>query len=236
MDNTGYQTTNVLVDASSVGPVVNYTFGSVIANRSIVAEFAENASGTYTLTYVAGANGSISGAGQQVVSLDGSGTAVTAVPDAGHHFEGWSDGSSANPRAEGKVTESLVITANFAVNVTPTSVSLPVVSPARPRRGRGAVFTSYAAPGAAAVSGGSTLRLYHYETKTVRRRVRGRIRRVRVKYWRLRSAVTMSPDASGRLRASAKLRYAGKWRAQVSYLGSPLHTTSLSGVRAFTVR
>jgi hypothetical protein len=120
--------------------------------------------------------------------------------------------------------------------LTPTSVSVPGVSPSRPTHGKYATFTAYASPGAAAVTGASTLQLYRYETKTVRKKVRGRWRRVRVKYWRLRSTLTMTPDGTGRLTARSKLRYAGKWKAQVGFAGSPFYAPSTSASRGFTVR
>ena len=41
---------------------------------------------SYTLTYTAGPNGSISGVSPQTVSMGGSGTPVTAVPNTGYHF------------------------------------------------------------------------------------------------------------------------------------------------------
>ena len=59
------------------------TDSNVHANLSVTASFAIN---TYTLTYTAGANGSISGTSPQTVNDGGSGSAVTAVADAGYHF------------------------------------------------------------------------------------------------------------------------------------------------------
>ena len=71
---------------------------------------------TYTLTYTAAPHGSISGNAAQTVNYGANGTAISAVPDAGYHFIGWSDGSSANPRTDNAVTNSLAVTANFALN------------------------------------------------------------------------------------------------------------------------
>src|SRR4029077_20245000 len=56
---------------------------NVTANLSVTATFAIN---TYTLTYTAGANGSIVGTTPQTVSYGSSGTPVTATPAAGYHF------------------------------------------------------------------------------------------------------------------------------------------------------
>ena len=69
-----------------------------------------------TLTYLAGANGVISGATPQIVSYNASGTAVTAVPNLGYHFVNWSDASVANPRADASVKSNLTVTAIFAIN------------------------------------------------------------------------------------------------------------------------
>ncbi|MGA2418146.1 MAG: hypothetical protein ABSF55_02825, partial [Candidatus Staskawiczbacteria bacterium] len=53
---------------------------------------------TYTLTYTAGDNGSITGDSPQTVNSGADGTAVTAVPADGYHFTSWSDDSTQNPR------------------------------------------------------------------------------------------------------------------------------------------
>ena len=59
------------------------------ANVSVTANFAIN---TYTLTYTAGANGSITGTSPQTVNYGADGSEVTAVPNTGYHFVNWSDG------------------------------------------------------------------------------------------------------------------------------------------------
>ncbi|MCX7044083.1 MAG: ice-binding family protein [Candidatus Sumerlaeota bacterium] len=69
---------------------------------------------TYTLTYSAGPNGSISGATSQTVNYGDNGTAVEAIPAPGYHFTQWSDGLKANPRRDMNVTASISVTASFA--------------------------------------------------------------------------------------------------------------------------
>jgi type VII secretion-associated serine protease mycosin len=123
-----------------------------------------------------------------------------------------------------------------AVQQVPSSLSAPRASTSRPRRGRSVTFSARIAPAAAAVSAGCTLSLYRWEIKTVRKKVRGRWRRVRVRYWRLRGSVAMTPDASGLLTARARPRYAGKWRAKVTFSGSADYMPSTSGTRTFYVR
>ena len=111
--DTGYHVADVLVDGASVGAVTSFTFNNVTANHTIAASFAIN---TYTLTYTAGVGGSISGDSPQTVNAGGSGTEVTAVPDAGYHFVDWSDGVLTVSRTDSNVTADISVTANFALN------------------------------------------------------------------------------------------------------------------------
>ena len=113
---TGYHVTDVLADGVSQGPVTDYTFTNVIADgQTITASFAIN---TYTLTYTAGANGSIPGGSPQTVDYGADGTAVTAVADEGYHFVNWTGTytSTDNPRTDTNVTADISVTANFAVD------------------------------------------------------------------------------------------------------------------------
>ena len=71
---------------------------------------------TYTLTYTAGANGTISGTSPQTVNQGASSTAVTATPDTGYHFVSWSDGSLTAARTDTNVTVNINTTASFAVD------------------------------------------------------------------------------------------------------------------------
>ncbi|MGG9970576.1 beta strand repeat-containing protein [Ferruginibacter sp. SUN002] len=107
--NTGYHFTSwsdgVLTAAR--------TDNNITANLTVTASFAIN---TYTLTYTAGANGSITGTSPQTVNHGANGSAVTAVPDANYHFVDWSDASTANPRTDNNVTANISVTANFALN------------------------------------------------------------------------------------------------------------------------
>ena len=107
--NTGYHFVN-WSDASTANP---RTDTNVTGDISVTANFAIN---TYTLTYTAGANGTITGTSPQTVNHGASGTAVTAVPSTGYHFVNWSDASTANPRTDTNVTGDISVTANFAIN------------------------------------------------------------------------------------------------------------------------
>jgi hypothetical protein len=87
------------------------TDGPVTANLTVTAEFALN---EYTLTYLAGPNGSITGTTPQTVPHGGSGSAVTAVPNVGYHFVKWSDDVLTATRTDGPVTADVTVTAQFA--------------------------------------------------------------------------------------------------------------------------
>lgn len=71
---------------------------------------------THTLTYIAGANGTITGSAIQTVSHGGSGTNVTAVPKKGYRFVKWSDGVTTASRTDSNVISNINVTANFAKN------------------------------------------------------------------------------------------------------------------------
>ena len=85
----------------------------VTADISVTATFAIN---TYTLTYTAGAHGSITGTTPQTVDYGSDGTTVTAVPDTGYHFVAWSDGVTTASRTDTGVTTDISVTATFAIN------------------------------------------------------------------------------------------------------------------------
>lgn len=69
---------------------------------------------TYSLIYTAGTHGSIAGNAMQTVVKGASGTEVTAIPDTGYYFTGWSDGVATAARTEMDVQANLSVTANFA--------------------------------------------------------------------------------------------------------------------------
>ncbi|MBN3036643.1 MAG: hypothetical protein JW861_13735 [Bacteroidales bacterium] len=69
---------------------------------------------SYTLNYIAGPGGTISGQTVQTVNHGQNGTAVEAVPGSGYDFAGWSDGNTSNPRTEMNVTADLTVTADFS--------------------------------------------------------------------------------------------------------------------------
>ena len=122
------QTANYGTDGSSVTAVPNagYHFidwsdgvltaartdTNISANINVTANFAID---TFTLTYTAGANGSITGISPQTVAHGASGTEVTAVPNTGYHFVSWSDGVLTAARTDANVTSDITVTATFAI-------------------------------------------------------------------------------------------------------------------------
>jgi len=69
--------------------------------------------GPFTLTYTAGANGTLLGTSPQTVAVGVDGSPVAAVANTGFDFDQWSDGSTANPRVDYNVTANKTVTAQF---------------------------------------------------------------------------------------------------------------------------
>ena len=83
---------------------------------------------SFTVNFVAGAHGSISGTASQTVTSGGNATAVTAVPDSGYRFVNWTGdngfvATTDNPLTVTDVTASHTITANFAANAPLTTTA-----------------------------------------------------------------------------------------------------------------
>jgi len=85
---------------------------NVTADITVTALFVIN---SYTLTYVAGANGTITGSTPQTVTHGASGSPVTAVPDTGYQFVKWSDDVVTAARTDANVTADITATATFAM-------------------------------------------------------------------------------------------------------------------------
>jgi len=92
----------------------------VTASVTVTATFAIT---TYTVTFVAGNHGSLSGTLTQTVNHGDSTTPVTASPEDGYAFRGWSDGSLDNPRVL-TVTADVELTASFVARVAPAGTFL----------------------------------------------------------------------------------------------------------------
>jgi hypothetical protein len=109
--NTAYEWYATVSDgsATSTSPVWNFTTASLV---------------TYTLSYAAGPNGSISGTTLQTVNAGASGTTVTAVASPGYHFVDWSDGVLTASRTDTNVMMNLSVAANFAPDASPNTVNV----------------------------------------------------------------------------------------------------------------
>ena len=113
-----------IADIAVGTPVATYTKSGYVTQTKAVTIVA--GSGTradvdlevirHSLSYSAGAGGTITGTSLQTVTYNGSGTPVTAVPNIGYHFVSWSDGRSANPRTDIGVAADINVTAGFAIN------------------------------------------------------------------------------------------------------------------------
>ena len=91
---------------------------SRIVNFNIVEE-----PDAYRVTFIAGEHGSISGRTRQNVAENGSTRPVTAVPDTGYTFNGWSGGYTGwdNPLTISRVRSNLTIRADFT-NMAPAVI------------------------------------------------------------------------------------------------------------------
>ena len=94
---------------------------NVTANLTLTATFTQQ---TFTVSFLAGMGGNLTGSATQTVAYGGSATAVTAVPATGYTFSGWSGtgftSTSTNPLTVANVTANLTVTATFAVLRTVT--------------------------------------------------------------------------------------------------------------------
>ncbi|MDD5527723.1 MAG: InlB B-repeat-containing protein [Patescibacteria group bacterium] len=110
---------SITLHGLSFNTTYHYQAGSsnVYGNKSTSSDHTLRTNITsYTLSYAAGAHGSISGSSPQIVNSGANGSAVTPVPDTGYHFVDWSDASTANPRTDTSVAANISVTANFAIN------------------------------------------------------------------------------------------------------------------------
>jgi len=112
--DTGYHFTVWSGDVLSGHETDNPLVVTMDSYKTLTANFDIN---TFTLTYTAGANGSISGVTLQTVNYGADGAAVEAVPATGYHFVKWSDDSTDNPRTDTDVIADISVTATFAINV-----------------------------------------------------------------------------------------------------------------------
>jgi len=115
-----YHISDVVVDGVSVGAVASFTFSDVSTSHTIIASFALHG---YTITALAGMNGTISPSGPAAVD-SGANQGFLITPDPGYHIDSLIvDNSSVtvrNPYTFDTVRSNHVIRVVFAVTVTVT--------------------------------------------------------------------------------------------------------------------
>lgn len=104
-------------DASTTNPRQET---NVSANVSLTANFTVN---TSTITYIAGANGTINGTAVQTINCGSSTTSVNATPNACYHFTSWSDANTSATRTDVGTSTNQTFTASFAINTYTLNVS-----------------------------------------------------------------------------------------------------------------
>jgi len=120
-----YSISDVLVDGSSAGAVLNYTFPNVTADHTITANF-KTSSVTYTIIASAGSGGSISPFGNVTVVSGGSKT-FTITPDSGYsialvQIDGYNVGTETSYTFT-DVTSDHTITATFKSSQTTFTIT-----------------------------------------------------------------------------------------------------------------
>ncbi len=119
--SAGYMFVNWTGTGFSTSTTNPLTVTNVPSNLTITANFATLP--TYTVTFVAGTGGTLTGSASQSVISGGSTSAVTAVASTGYTFGTWTGSgfntSTTNPLTVANVTANLTLTANF--NVLPAA-------------------------------------------------------------------------------------------------------------------
>jgi hypothetical protein len=110
------------IDSSYIVDAWGKNITDLVGNKMVQSEsqiFMVDAQVVVTFTYVAGAGGTIDGAGSknQPLYYGSNTTAVTAVAYAGYHFTRWSDGFTSATRSDSNVVANGSVTANFAADV-----------------------------------------------------------------------------------------------------------------------
>jgi uncharacterized repeat protein (TIGR02543 family) len=122
--NTGYHFVNWTCPGKTFSSGNILIVNNVTEAMTITANFAID---QYPVTFTAGPNGSLTGATSQLITNNGSTTAVTAVPAPGYYLVSWTgDGfatTASNPLVLNNVTSGQSITANFAIYQYPVNFS-----------------------------------------------------------------------------------------------------------------
>ena len=160
--NSGYEIDDVKVDGASQGAIATYTFSNVVADHTIEATFKVSPTPvvTHKITVSAGANGSISPAGPEVIVNDGASQTFTITPNTDYEVDTLTvDGSvvtAATSYTFNNVTADHTIDVTFkavpvvidtyTVNVTNNTPTFGTITPASGTVNVGTITTVTATP------------------------------------------------------------------------------------------
>jgi len=97
-------------------------------------------------------------------------------------------------------------------------------------------FSAAVTPSAAATASVTKLYFYRYDTKSMRKTVKGRRKTVRVRYWHLRATQPARTGAGGRVSVAYALPRSGSWKVMATFTGSKAYARSNSLSAYFGVR
>ncbi len=112
ISKTGYTFTK-WKDAGNIEYLPGSTYTVTNVAVTLTAQWTLN---SYTVNFLAGAHGAISGTTPQTISHGSNSSQITAVPNTNYHFVNWSDASTVNPRTISSVKTTTSLTATFAID------------------------------------------------------------------------------------------------------------------------
>jgi hypothetical protein len=115
--NSGYKISDVKVDGVSNGAIASYSFSNVQANHTVAASFVVNSSASgYVLSISTNGSGGggVSTSPSRAAYSSGTKVTLTATPDAGSVFGGWSGAcSGGSPTCKVTMRSNLSVIATF---------------------------------------------------------------------------------------------------------------------------
>lgn len=105
---------NYFFNTTTNPPLDSWDFDTVWhMHENALPTFGIDTPVNYTLTYVAGPHGTISGTTTQTIASGDDGSSVTAVPDAGYVFAEWDDSTTTATRTDTNILADHTYTASF---------------------------------------------------------------------------------------------------------------------------
>jgi len=114
-NNNNNQTNNNNNNNNSNNNQTNNTNNNT-SNTSNNFHFGGGGLPSYTITYLAGDHGAITGTATQTITYGANASTVTATPDTGYYFVSWSDDVLDATRTDTNITSNTSLTATFAIN------------------------------------------------------------------------------------------------------------------------